>query len=611
MSIIRKLAPLTANQIAAGEVVERPYSVVKELVENSIDAGATEITVEIRGGGSEYIRVVDNGGGIPADQLQLAFERHSTSKITVSDDLFHIDTLGFRGEALASIAAVSKVTVRTCTTVSDIGALIRMSGDDVLEAAPCGCPKGSVFTVEDLFFNVPARLKFMKSPRSESAYVADYIARMILANPSISIRLINGEKTAYQSSGNGSLSDACAAVYGQDILQSLMPVAFDDGYIRISGFIGRESIARANRNQQTVIVNGRYIKEPKISFTVQRAYDMRLMIGRFPFYVLDYSISSRETDVNVHPKKLEIRFRDEDRVLRTTYSAVKSAFAISDMPAAEPSDETPVEGSSFSRSADSYRPISRSFFTDSDVFAKPSNETYRVADGGAAFIPIASGAADRVPVFRVPPQSTRFISESGGNMQTAFAAPDSIIVGSIFDTYWIIQAGDSIYVIDQHAAHERVLYQRYFNSLSAASQKLLVPDVVHLSPEDMDIVTDNMQLFSQLGYELDSDGIDSVTVTAAPVVIMGKTEGHRYLFDAIDMLMAAGKTSTVELKRSCIIQAACKHAVKADDKLSREEIRALIDEFSDGSVPLTCPHGRPVAIRFSRRDIEKEFGRIQ
>lgn len=610
MSVIRRLSPIIANQIAAGEVVERPCSVVKELVENAIDAGATAVTVEVRGGGSEYIRVADNGSGIPSEQVALAFERHSTSKIATTDDLFHISTLGFRGEALASIAAVSKVTVRTRSKDEEVGTLCRVFGGDVLETSGCGCPNGSTFTVEELFYNVPARLKFLKSARAESALVSDYIGRIIIANPNVAIKYINGDKTVFQSSGDGSLLDACLCVYGRELRTGLIPIEFDDGYLKIEGYIGRESLARANRNQQTFIVNDRYIKSVKISFAVQRAYDMRLMVGRFPFYALRLYVSSRELDVNVHPNKLEVRFRNEDRVVGAVYASVKEA--LSSFPASDIA--TVSEVNNVGRAPDIHQPNDRGicFERTKDPFSRSAPSGLRLGDsGGYAFRQAPYGAVDSsVPVFRVPAPFLPEVDEAGGaSEQLSFSDDGAVIVGCLFDTYWVVQSGDSVFLIDQHAAHERVLFERFFNCVKAASQRLLVPDVVRLSPTDYALIADSLEVFASLGYELELlDGLD-VSVVSVPVVL-GKSEGRRYLLDAVDMLSSLGAASSEELKRSRIIQSACKHAVKADDKLSVEEIRALLGEFSDGDVPLTCPHGRPIAVRYRKKDIEKAFGRI-
>lgn len=315
MSRIHVLDSYTANRIAAGEVVERPASVVKELLENAIDAGATAVTIETKGGGLESIRVSDNGIGINADDVATAFLPHATSKIATTDDLFSINTLGFRGEALPSIAAVSKVTMRTKQKDAANGVLLRINGGDIIENHEAGVPDGTTIECEDLFYNVPARLKFIKSARAESAHISDYVSRMIMARPDIKIKLIQSGRTVFHSEGDGELDSAIACVYGNDILPNLREIYYDDGYFNLVGFIGTEQIGRAARTAQSFYVNCRYIRSQKLSYALQRAYDTRLMQGRFPFAVLHIGISPEEIDVNVHPNKLEVRFRHEDRIM--------------------------------------------------------------------------------------------------------------------------------------------------------------------------------------------------------------------------------------------------------------------------------------------------------
>ncbi|MBO6061997.1 MAG: DNA mismatch repair endonuclease MutL, partial [Clostridia bacterium] len=323
---IEILEPQLANKIAAGEVVERPASVVKELVENSLDAGAAAVTVEIREGGAEYIRVTDNGCGIEEEDVKIAFLRHATSKLRSAEGLDGIETLGFRGEALASIAAVSHVVMRTRTESAEFGTLIRLDGGAVSELLPCGCPPGTTIEVRELFYNVPARLKFLKSPRGEAAAVGDYMSRLILGSTEVSFKFISAGKTVYHSAGDGSLENALVCVYGPDIAEHIMPVRYDDGYILIEGYCGDEFVSRANRSHQSIFVNGRYIRSQQLGFAAQRAYLTRLMQGRFPFLALNITISPREVDVNVHPNKLTVRFRDEERVASAVMLAVREAL---------------------------------------------------------------------------------------------------------------------------------------------------------------------------------------------------------------------------------------------------------------------------------------------
>ena len=326
MKRIKVLSTLVSNQIAAGEVIERPASVVKELVENAIDAMSKSVTVETSGGGIEYIRVADNGGGINADDVRTAFMRHATSKISESTDLERIGTLGFRGEALASIASVARVSIKTRTHGNDYGTLFVIEGGEEKELSQCGCPEGTTVEIRDLFFNVPARLKFLKNPRSESAYIADYIARMIMARPNVAFTLIQNGNTVYKSAGDGNLFNAIYAVYGSGVIDNLRRLSYDDGYIKITGYVGTETLSQSTRAKQSFVVNGRYIKSQKLSYAVQRAFETRIMKGKFPFIVLNIAISSHEIDVNVHPNKLDVRFKNEERVCNSVTKTVLAAL---------------------------------------------------------------------------------------------------------------------------------------------------------------------------------------------------------------------------------------------------------------------------------------------
>ena len=326
MKRIKVLSTLVSNQIAAGEVIERPASVVKELVENAIDAMSKSVTVETTGGGIEYIRVADNGGGINADDVRTAFMRHATSKISESTDLERIGTLGFRGEALASIASVARVSIKTRTHGNDYGTLFVIEGGEEKELSQCGCPEGTTVEIRDLFFNVPARLKFLKNPRSESAYIADYIARMIMARPNVAFTLIQNGNTVYKSAGDGNLFNAIYAVYGSGVIDNLRRLSYDDGYIKITGYVGTETLSQSTRAKQSFVVNGRYIKSQKLSYAVQRAFETRIMKGKFPFIVLNIAISSHEIDVNVHPNKLDVRFKNEERVCNSVTKTVLAAL---------------------------------------------------------------------------------------------------------------------------------------------------------------------------------------------------------------------------------------------------------------------------------------------
>lgn len=626
--IIRKievLDPQLANKIAAGEVVERPASVVKELVENSLDAGATSVTVEIKEGGAEYIRVTDNGCGIPAEDVKTAFLRHATSKLHSAEGLCEIETLGFRGEALASIAAVSRVSVRTRTENVDAGTSIGIDGGEVKDVLPCGCPVGTNFEVRELFYNVPARLKFLKNPRSEAAAVGDYMQRLILGNTGVSFKFISSGKPVYHSSGDGSLLNAIVCVYGSDVSEHLKAVRYDDGYILIDGYCGDEHLSRNNRMQQSIFVNGRYVRSQQLSFAAQRAYETRLMVGRFPFLVLNVKISPREVDVNVHPNKLTVRFRDEERVASAVMLAVRDAINGShdeearevigeDAPKLTAKDvydafriKDREEDPSLIASVDNALKEARaaSSVKASEPFPKPVVYVRDVASSEPAVSTYDVNGVVRYSFAEKP----AFIEEKAEPV--AFGVNPYTVIGTVFDTYIIVEQGDSVFYIDQHAAHERINYEKLIKGeLKFDSQILLTAKVVTLSPSDFSCLKDNIERFSELGFDIEEFGALSVSIHAIPSGLKQESI-ERLVSDMIGIIRNKGGIDELDLVRSSLIQYSCKHAVKAGQALSGAVIDEILSHYANGSTPLTCPHGRPVMVRVSKRDFEKMFKRIQ
>lgn len=669
MKRIKVLNQFTANQIAAGEVVERPASVVKELVENAIDAASTSIVIETKGGGLESIRVTDNGTGIASEDVETAFLRHATSKIGSAEDLSHIDTLGFRGEALASIAAVSHVTVKTRTESDEAGTLLRISGGEKKELSAIGAPVGTGMVVESLFYNVPARLKFMKSPRSEAAYISDYVSRMLMAHPEIAFKLVQNGKTVFKSSGNGELKDAIYCVYGADVFPHLREVHYDDGYVRLTGFIGTEQVSKNNRNAQSFYINSRYIKSQKLSYALQRAYDMRIMTGRFPFAVLNITIDSGEIDVNVHPNKLDVRFKNEERVMRAATIAARQALGD---PVAAPSYFVPrkAQKTEFGRTAETplraaerellpkiteYIPApakeeriaenklpsyeknrqlsaevkqsapAEAFFHEVQS-AKPPvlKETLSVSFGNSAFsFPVEKKTEEKtsfgadILLSQEPASPKEAEGNDAGFMfipekteQTRFACSSYQIIGQVFRCYWLVQQDDTLFFIDQHAAHERRLYEAFAEKgVTSESQMLLIPEVVKLAPMEYDTLMENLEQFREIGFEIEEFGTLTVSVRAVPHLI-GQPETVPFLHEAIGLLDRKNRLSTVELKRAALIQASCKHAVKAGAVLAKEEIEALLAEYEKAGIPMTCPHGRPVMVKMSKLEFEKLFKRV-
>ena len=623
MKRIQVLNPLLANQIAAGEVIERPASVVKELVENAIDAQSSSIIVQIKGGGIDFIRVTDNGTGILESDVAVAFERHATSKIAQVEDLTHIETLGFRGEALSSIAAVAEVRLQSRTADSESGVLMELEGGDQKKLVPCGCPVGTTIEVSRLFYNVPARLKFLKSQRTEASYIADYLSRMMLAHPEISFCFINQDKTALDSAGDGSLKTAVFCVYGKDAIPELRELEYDDGYVRITGFIGGEGYGCSNRQKQSFFVNGRYIKSAKLGYALERSYAERLMVGKYPFAVISIQISSNEIDVNVHPNKLEIRFKNEERIISAVTQSARRSLGDWVAPKAilpsrlyvSDAGETRIDfnranASIVSRVTDIYRPYDRK--TGNTPYLPQSESVRSFADGMSL-----RESDTQYDIRQIRPDAFSSASEPAGTdvaalekkEQTALDVRHSTIVGKVFDTYWIVQQEDSAFIIDQHAAHERLLYDRFMQKVGVHSQQLLIPQTVRLTATEFDTWFENHERFEEIGYEMDEFGSYTVCIRAVPSVL-GEPQAERFLHDAIDALERNRSAATPELKRESIIQSACKSAVKAGNVLSNSEIETLLDGFSKTGVALTCPHGRPVMIRLTKRDFEKMFKRV-
>lgn len=627
--IIRKievLEPGLANKIAAGEVVERPASVIKELVENSLDAGASAVTVEIREGGAEYMRVTDNGCGIPSEDVETAFLRHATSKLHSVEGLDGIETLGFRGEALASIAAVARVAMRTRTEQDDYGTLICIDGGAVRSCEPCGCPVGTNIEVRELFYNVPARLKFLKSARGEAAAVGDYVSRLILGDTSVSFKFINNGKPIYHSPGDGSLENAILCVYGSEIADHIFPVRYDDGYVLIDGFCGDETISRSTRVQQSIFVNGRYIRSQQLSFAAQRAYNTRLMVGRFPFLVLKIRISPREVDVNVHPNKLTVRFRDEERISSAVMLAVREALSGGrDVSPAEPEPAEQPHADVYSVFAN-HRHEEQAAKPPYESIPEPPAEKPAPKEPG--FVPDPVFDTPGVVVVRDSASTEPAIEQSDVNgvlhytfaskkqereeaAPIAFGIENYTVIGSVFDTYIVVEQGDSVFYIDQHAAHERILYEKLIRGeLKFDSQLLLTSEVLRLSPTEYACLDENIERFRELGFEIEPFGPLSVSVHSVPTGT-GRGSIQSLVHDMIGILMRQGSVAELDVVRGSLIQASCKHAIKGGRMLNDYEINELLSHYADGSTPLTCPHGRPVMLRYTKRDFEKLFKRIQ
>ena len=608
MAIIHVLKPHIANQIAAGEVIERPASVVKELVENSLDAGATSITVRIENGGMRSITVVDNGCGIAREDCKNAFLRHATSKIETADDLSHVLTLGFRGEALASIASVARVTMTTRQKNAEVGTKLLIDNGTVLSEEDVSCVFGTTFTVEELFASVPARLKFLKSARTEAGYIGDYLGKMILARPEVSFRYESDGKTVYETYGDGDLYNAIFCIYGKTVADKLVPVSYDTGYMKITGYLGLPEISRNNRSSQIVFINGRSIRSNAVSSAVAKAYDTRLMIGRFPFFVLNLYLAPQEVDVNVHPTKAEVRFADENRVFNCVSAAAKLALTDTEQyiehaldnimpkqPVTEPTEriEAPVqqrpridfhEISNKNRAAYSYRESNYNMF-------RPS------------------GSVGSVPSFRIETE-TRQTPQPKQTAEPLFTDESFEIIGCAFLTYWIVTRGEQMFLIDQHAAHERKLYEALAaQTVQQSSQELLVAREVTLTPTETELFESHQSELIELGFGLVRSGALTVLMSAVPV-LNGKLLNEAYLHSVLAIFEEQGKHPQKALLKERLMQTACKHAIKGGEPVTREEIQELLQEFLSGTLPLTCPHGRPVVVQITKTELEKMFRRI-
>lgn len=601
MPTIHVLTPHIANQIAAGEVVERPASIVKELVENAVDANATVINIEIENGGIDRILITDNGVGIPDEDCETAFLRHATSKISNAEDLTRIVTLGFRGEALASIAAVSRVTMTTRTAVDEMGTQIRYEGGELRLHKRVGCPVGTSIEVTDLFYNVPARRKFLKSARAESGTVGDCAARLLLSLPSIAFQFINNGRSVYQTSGDGSLKNAIAAVYGISVAPHLCPVAFDDGYLRIGGFIGTPELSRVNRTGQVFFLNRRLIRSNALSAALSRAYDTRLLIGRYPFAVLTIDIALAEVDVNVHPAKLEVRFVDEQRVTRSVCVACTEALLSSYVPAAtwESSTEASrIDVSDISVSS-AAKPVAspmvelRGSFSDGNKSLVRENARYSQMP-----------KMPSIPYYAVHVSGMKAQSETQTSLFTQDDAPFQepyTVVGVAFETYWFVQQGDAVFCIDQHAAHERLLYDALCEERAAVvSQALLLPEEMKLLPSDYALYLERKAELTAFGYVF-SDRDDGSILLAAVPQLNGMPLKSAFLLDALH---------DADINKAALMQTACKHAVKAGEPITKSELTTLLDALKTNETLLTCPHGRPIAVRMTKHAIEKMFKRV-
>jgi len=575
---IRVLSEEVASKIAAGEVVERPASVVKELVENSIDAGAREIKVEVRQGGRRLMRVMDDGAGIPAAEVELAFARHATSKIASVEELSSIATLGFRGEALASIAAVSQLTIVTRTAEEDVGTLLRLEGGKATPRQKKGCPQGTVVTVENLFYNVPARLKFLRSEVTERKHIDGLIHRYGMAYPHLRFSLVNDGRLAFQSLGSGKLYDVLIKVYGLETAQQMLearsleaddlkPETQNLELVDVYGYISPPSLHRANRSYLTFFVNGRWVQDRMLSYAVSEAYHTLLPTGRCPIVVLCLELDPSQVDINVHPTKSEVRFLDSNAVFTAVQKAVRRAL---------------VDQAAIPRMAG----------LPSQWSAQDMERRRRLVEAGA---PQARAAGIEAPTFFEFPEPAKL--------------PPLRVLGQITQTYIIAEGPEGLYLIDQHAAHERVLYERLMAErakMAVTSQALLEPLTIELPFQSGEVGGESLEFLSQLGFDIEPFGGETVLVRAVPVMLAQGDIGEA-IVEIVDGLTEDEVAEAGEEK--ALISLVCHSAVRAGKTLSLEEMRNLIHQLEETAMPRTCPHGRPTMIHLSAAQLAREFGR--
>lgn len=686
---IHVLDSRTIDRIAAGEVVERPASVVKELVENAIDAGSTAITVEAKEGGIEFIRVTDNGCGIEREQLPTAFLRHATSKIEDADDLNHIASLGFRGEALSSIAAVSRVEIITKRKENLTGTRMVLEGAREQSIDEIGAPDGTTFLMRNLFFNTPVRRKFLKQPATEGSYITDLMEHLALSRPDISFKFVLGNQTRFHTSGNGDLREVIYRIYGREIAAELVPIQMEENGIKIEGYLGKPVLVRSNRNFEIYFINGRFIRSGVIAKAIEEGYKQYLMQHKFPLCVLHITMDTETVDVNVHPSKMDVRFSDGMAFARMLSEKIATTLRNREMiPDASLEDEKSIQ-----KKEQEDRKASWKEHTP-EVFEKKREESYRVMEAAKyeavpkdrrEFIqkpiwqethagiqtsirkpePVSAQTEEQpaAPVAAPEPKEDDFFVEAEPLKPTSLEpvicpetaevmeAVDGIpaekqpsamdmepvvkdvqqmnlfeekllsvqnrsryrIIGQVFDTYWLIQFEDKLFIIDQHAAHEKVKYERLmkqFHEKSVVSQRLMPPIIVSLTGQEESVLHTYEDAFTQLGFEIEAFGGNEYALRSVPVDLYGCSERELFLAVLDELSQETGNRGSFQVIEEKIASMSCKAAVKGNNRLSLQEAEQLIDELLTLDNPYNCPHGRPTIITMTETDLEKKFKRI-
>ena len=696
MGNIVLLDDLTINKIAAGEVIERPASVVKELVENSIDAGATNINIEIKNGGISYIRITDNGKGIMPDDMEMAFVRHATSKIRNASDLETVTSMGFRGEALASIAAISKVEMISKTGENEIGYKVNVQAGKIINKEETGCSKGTIITITDLFFNTPVRYKFLKKDFTEAGYIEDVITRIALIHPEIAIKLTSSGKTIIQTSGNGDIKSVVYGIYGKDVADNILEVNYQYEDIKVTGVIGKPVIARSNRGNQIFFVNKRYIKDKTLTSAAEQAFKGLLTIGKYGFLILNIEMSPSKVDVNVHPAKLEVRFQDENTIFKAVYHAIKETLLKGELvPEDKPVEikrqetivtpgETEIKKESIKFSDLLQKMVSKKeekevedpFEYKANPIAEIYSNKYGVREEEESYkiqnkqITEETAEEDELSKMdthvintqeineRIMGKITELdnlkIEENSKNFEEMYAKtfgnlpktenkeepkdetkvkteelemtekismfdnmedktiPKYKFIGIAFATYIIIEIDNELYIIDQHAAHERIMYEKikknFYSEGEKDSQLMLLPDIINLTHKEMDIAKENIPVFEKAGFMLEQFGENTIKLTGVPNICIDLDTKQLFL-ETLDEINTVARTAKQEIEEKFIATLACKSAVKANMVLTKDEVDNLMKQLLVLPNPFTCPHGRPTAIHLTKNDIEKKFSR--
>lgn len=634
MAKINVLKPELFNKISAGEVVEKPASIVKELVENCIDAGATKVNIQIYDGGISKIIVSDNGCGIAPDDLETAFLPHATSKISNEDDLYNIATLGFRGEALASIASVSEVEVISKTENSN-GNSIKISGGKVIAKGEKGSPNGTYICVENLFFNTPVRQKFLKKPKKEESDITTLVVKLILANPNVAIKYTADDKVVYSSSGQG-LKDAIFAIYGAQTINSIIPVEYESGNFKLSGFLGKTTYFKPNRTYQTIMINNRWVADSIVNVALSQSYESYMMKHCFPFCVINLTLPVSEVDVNVHPSKLEVRFQDSRAVFGFIYHAVTETLfndltkktndeieidtpQIDLLRPEEVQVQQPIQPEQAPQQSQNDLGMSIIFDSnpDSDFLELHSSQDSVLSE---IVIEKLTSNLPKQPLENLQPEQEKptFIPQPTqqqlikDNIVDKDAFLSSQIIGKAFNTFVIMEQGENLFFIDQHAAHERLLFDKFVSQIKnneVSTQPLLLPYTINVNYQEEQFLNENIEMLRSLGFDIEPFGSLSFKVSAIPS-ILPDLNVQNFFNNFLANLNNYTQMKSIDLIRDDLAEKACKHAVKGGDDLDKEELIKLVRGVGDGNVTMQCPHGRPFLVKFTRKDIDKWFRRI-